>query len=71
MFEQIYHENYILGKELIVYLEKSGTGIEYQYFEGKYKTSILKDIAKYGHLEADIKPEYKQMAIADILYDQK
>jgi hypothetical protein len=71
VFEQIYHENYILGKELMVYLEKSNAAIEYEYFEARYKTSILKDIAKYAHLQADIKPEYTKMAIADILYDQK
>lgn len=71
VFEQIYHENYILGKELMVYLDKSNSGVEYEFFQEKYKTAILKDITKYSHLEGDINPEYKKLKIADILYDQK
>lgn len=55
----------------MVYLERSNQGIQYEFFQEKYKTAILKDIAKYSHLEADIKPEYKKITIADILYDQK
>jgi hypothetical protein len=53
----------------MVYLDKSNSGVEYEFFQEKYKTAILKDITKYSHLEGDINPEYKKLKIADILYD--
>ena len=38
VFEQIYHENFILGEELLVYLDRPNYGVEYEYFQEKYRT---------------------------------
>lgn len=71
VYEQIYHENFILGKEIAFYFEKQFPGVEVGIFKQKYEASIYKDISKYGHLVDDIKPEYKKMTLADIMYDKK
>lgn len=69
VYEQIYHENYIVGKEIEEYFHKYSKELEIGVFIEKYETQVLKDIAKYGHLVDEIKDEYKKMTIADMIYD--
>ena len=73
VYEQIYHENHVLGTELLKYFEeKEGANlVEIKVFAERYMEDVAKDVKKYDHLKSDIKPEYKRMRLTDIIFDDK
>lgn len=66
---QIYHENYILGMELIKYIGDTKQEIPYfiRVIEDKHFDDVYKDIERFKRKEAQIQAKYKMAALQNLL----